>query len=82
MARMSKDMGIMSRIADYVRKKGDCCMGEIDLQLYIPMWKQYVVYRGYGSMFPDVELHRGAWRLRPVPKETITPSIAQDQLSP
>jgi hypothetical protein len=81
MARMSRDMGIMSRIADYVRQKGEVSMGEVELQLYVPGWKQYVVHRMYGRMFPDVELYRGTWHLRPIPPETVVPPLAQDTLS-
>jgi len=85
--RASRDMGVMKRIADYVRDKFECSMGQVEIELYIPAWKQYWLYRTFKEFYKDVELKRGTWRFK---IETLdakpeqlepAPSVAQDILS-
>jgi hypothetical protein len=79
--RASRDMADMNRIAAYVRDKGECSMGEISLQLDIPVQRQYVLHRAYKRFFLDLELRRGDWRTKLVPENAVTPKISQDVLS-
>jgi hypothetical protein len=85
--KTSRDMGVMGRIAAYIRDKGECSMGEVEIQLYVPAWKQYWLYRTFKEFYKDVELKRGTWRFK---AETLNvkpeqlepaPNVAQDILS-
>ena len=74
-------MGLMNRIVEYVRQKGECSLGEIEVQLNIPIWKQYVLARAYKDFFLDVRLERSRWRLTTLKEPVIVPLTSQDALS-
>jgi len=40
-------MGLMNRLVEYVRQRGGMLSGEVEVQLGIPIWKQYVLARAY-----------------------------------
>jgi hypothetical protein len=75
------NMALMNRIVEYVREKGDCSLGEIEVQLNIPVWKQYVLARAYRDFFHDVKLERSRWRHLSVKEPVVTPLTSQDALS-
>lgn len=79
--KTSQDMGLMNRLAAYVREKGDCSMGEVEIELSVKAWKQYWLHRTFGDFFPDVDLRRGRWFLKPIAENTQVPLVTQDVLS-
>lgn len=78
--RASRDLAQMNRIATYVRGKFECSMGEIDIELGIPVWKQYVLYRSFKEFFPDVELRRSRWRNKMLGEPVVVPMVSQETL--
>jgi len=79
--RASRDMALMNKVSNYLWNKMECSMGEIDIQLGIPVWKQYVIYRSFKEYFPDLVLERSRWRIRPIQEHVVVPSTTQDTLS-
>jgi hypothetical protein len=73
-------MGLMNRITTYVRQKDECSLGEIEIQLDIPIWRQYVLARAYGDFFDDVKLIKSRWRLVTMKEPTIVPVVSQECL--
>jgi hypothetical protein len=59
-----RDLARMSMIAEYVRHRVECSMGEIDIKLGISVWTQHGLYRAFGEYFPDIELSRSRWKHR------------------
>ena len=74
-------MGLMNRLVEYVRQRGECSMGEVEVQLGVPIWKQYVLARAYRDFFQDVRLERSRWRLTAIKEPVVVPLTAQDSLS-
>jgi len=74
-------MGMMNRIVEYVRQKGECSLGEIEVQLDIPIWKQYVLARAYKDFFQDIRLERSRWRLTAIKEPVVVPLTTQNALS-
>jgi len=79
--KASRDLATMNRIVAYVRNKFEASMGEIDIALGIPVWKQYVLARSFREYFPDVVLSRSRWRNRVLTEPTVVPASRQNTLS-
>jgi len=81
MIKSFSNMGLVNRLVEYVRQRGECSMGEVEVQLGIPIWKQNVLARAYRALFQDVRLERSRWRLTVVREPVMTPLTSQDILS-
>jgi len=71
----------MNRLVEYVRPRGECSLGKIEVQLGIPVWKQYVLARAYRDFFQDVTLERSRWRLITIKEPVVVPLTSQNSLS-
>jgi hypothetical protein len=79
--KLKKNLGMMNRIAELVRGKGECSLGEIEIELNISIWKQYELDRAYREYFKDVRLVKGSWQLITAKEPLIVPLNRQDTLS-
>jgi hypothetical protein len=71
----------MARITSYVVQKGECTLGEIELELHIPISTQYELYRAFKEHYPMVELVRSRWRYKELKELVPAPQTRQDILS-
>jgi len=74
-------MARVNRLVTFVRSKGECSMGEVEVELGIPMSTQYAIARGYKEFFPDIRLRRSTWMVVPVEAPVAVPLVRQDNLS-
>jgi len=74
-------MGLMNRLVEYVRQRRECSLGEVEVQLGIPVWKQYVLARAYRDFFQDVRLERSRCRLIVTREPVVVPLTSQNSLS-
>jgi len=77
----TSNMGLMNRLVEYVRQRGECSLGEVEVQLGIPIWKQYVLARAYRDFFHDVRLERSRWRLITIKEPVVVPLTSQNSLT-
>jgi len=77
----TSNMGLMNRLVEYVRQRGECSLGEVEVQLGIPVWKQYVLARAYRDFFQDVRLERSRWRLTVIKEPVVVPLTSQNSLT-
>jgi len=42
----ASNMGLMNRLVKYVRQRGECSLGEVEVQLGIPIWNLSVISDG------------------------------------
>ena len=71
----------MALITTFVVQRGECSLGEIALELHIPISTQYELYRAFKDLYPTVELVRSRWRYKELREPLPTPRIPQDVLS-
>jgi hypothetical protein len=57
----SKNRALMQRIDSYLQNKMECSMGEIEEELGIPVWKQYVILPIQPRLLPGRQA--GGWPL-------------------
>jgi len=55
--------------------------GEVEAQLGIAVWKQYVLARAYTDFFQDVKLKRSRWELTITKEPAATLLTSQNSLS-
>ena len=77
----TSNMGLMNRLVEYVRHRGKCFLGEVEVQLGMPIRKQYVLARAYRDFFQDVILERSRWRLIAIKEPVVVPLTSQNSLS-
>jgi hypothetical protein len=76
------NIALMNRIVAHVRDKGgDVSMGEIELEVHVPVWKQYWLARAYRDYFLDIRLEESRWEINAVKGNGIVPPQTQDILS-
>jgi len=74
-------MGPMNMLVEYVRQRGECSLGEVEVPIGIPIWKQYVLARAYRDFFQDIRLERSQWRLIAIKEPVVVPLTSQNSLT-
>jgi len=74
-------MGLMNMLVEYVRQRGECSLGEVEVQIGIPIWKQYALARAYRDFFQDVKLEHSRWRFTVIKEPVMVPLTTQNSLT-
>jgi len=80
MKKQSRNMGKWNTIVAYVRKRGECSMGEIEVELGYSWGEQYGLFGAFKDYAKDIILTRRRWHLVTITEPVIVPATPQEIL--